>query len=203
MICSGTLLLDLDGTLVSFNPPRHDLETLRNRLLQLADVNHVPYGHRGIFRVYASLYGTLGARHPVVAQARAVIDEYEIAWATTTALPLLDGAGRAALDRFPGSWSLVTNNGMASVYALVSRGLLPDTFSCAVTRDADLPLKPSPALLARALEMVTSTGEAWFIGDSDADEAAAANFVTSSGPLLRFVRVADTEINAVLRERCG
>lgn len=194
------LLIDLDGTLVSLSPPRDDLEALRARLVQLASVNRVSVHHRGIFRVYASLYDALGAHNPVVAQARAIIEEHEIAWARTTAHPLLDAGGRAALDRFSGPWALVTNNGMACVVALVERGLVPGTFTSAVTRDAGLRLKPSPEPLARAFETIAGVGDVWFLGDSDADEEAAAAFSQPTGASLRFVRVRDGKTSVILQE---
>lgn len=199
MTVPEALLLDLDGTLVSLNPPRDDLETLRSRMIQVATTSRVPVAHRGVFAVYARLYDALGADHPVVELARAIIDEHEVAWADTTAVALLDGTGRAALEQFPGQWGLVTNNGMAAVAALVKRDLLPGAYACAITRTAGLPLKPSPAPLAHASELTANSGEMWFIGDGEADQAAAAAFVRSTGAPLRFVRVANREINAVLR----
>jgi phosphoglycolate phosphatase-like HAD superfamily hydrolase len=193
-----SLLLDLDGTLVDLAPPAPDLETLRARLVDLAAEHRVPLDHHGIFPIYGSVYASLGPDHPAAGRTRDVIDEYEVAWAATTARPLLDATGRAALERVSG-WSLVTNNGRACVRTLVDRGLLPGTFAAAVTRDDGLPLKPSPEPLARALR-TAAAARVWFVGDGDADAAAADALVGPAGTAVRFIRVTDGQVNAVLHE---
>jgi phosphoglycolate phosphatase-like HAD superfamily hydrolase len=185
------VLLDLDGTLVALDPPQADLERLRGRLLALAGRHAVAVAHRGILRIYDQLYAGLGAGHPALGEARALLDEHERTWAAHTARTLLNPAGTAALDRLAGAWTVVTNNGTACLRELVSRGLVPAGHAAAVTRDAGLPLKPSPDPLAAALG---HRDGGVFVGDGDADEQAAAAY----GAGLRFVRVTGDGVNDVL-----
>ncbi|MCP2258122.1 phosphoglycolate phosphatase [Streptoalloteichus tenebrarius] len=208
---SRPALFDLDGTLVDLAAPRDDLEALRAGLRALAEREGVPLDHFGIFPMYRAL--SVAGRG--VAEARELIDSYEVRWARATARALTsdDALGRLLASGAP--VALVTSNGRACVRALREAGLLPGAFPVEITRDECGLLKPDPEPVRRAVTAlgdVADGDELPFVGDSKADREAVAAYARVWGrPPVRFVPVREgtgavepaRSIDAVLADLAG
>jgi phosphoglycolate phosphatase-like HAD superfamily hydrolase len=190
----AALLIDLDGTVVSLDPPRDSLEKLRSDLVSLAGDHGIALSHHGIFKIYdAFLASGVGA---VSAQAREIIDRYEVGWSHQSAAPLLAAEIAARLERAAIPTALVTNNGQACVSALRDCGKLTLPYQVAVTRDDLCPPKPSPEVIGVALaSLQAEPGLVHFLGDSVADSAAVEAY---GDPSIAFTLVAGDGINAAL-----
>jgi phosphoglycolate phosphatase-like HAD superfamily hydrolase len=190
----AALLIDLDGTVVSLDPPRSSLEELRSELLSLAGDYGVALGHHGIFKIYDTLLAS--GQGLAAAQARETIDQYEVGWSRQTAFPLLRAEVAARLEQTAIPTALVTNNGRACVSALHDAGKLTLPYQVAVTRDDLCPPKPAPDMIGVALTALRAEpGPIQFIGDSVADATAVEAY---GDPALRLTSVTGDGVNAAL-----
>ena len=190
----AALLIDLDGTVVSLNPARDSLEKLRSELVSLAGEHGVALGHHGIFKIYDTL---LASGAPAAsAQAREIIDRYEVVWSVQTATPLLSSEVAARLEQTAIPTALVTNNGRACVSALIGCGKLNLPHQVAVTRDDLCRPKPAPDAIGVALTgLSVKAGPVYFLGDSVADSAAVEAY---GDPSIRLTLVVGDGVNSAL-----
>jgi phosphoglycolate phosphatase-like HAD superfamily hydrolase len=201
----GTILFDLDGTLVALQPPTDELEQLRASLLSTAtDIGFVPRS-TSIFSVYQELVERCDVDSAHVRHARALLDGAEEHWAENA--KALHGGWELRKMRENGLWlGLVTSNGRRCVDVLQTKGTLPREFTVTVTRDDVRLLKPATEPLVRAIEALTDVQRitpSLFIGDSVGDEAAVRSLNEQSPGIMQFRRVgsgaeAVTEVLGIL-----
>ncbi len=114
------------------------------------------------------------AAEAILARASAIIESYELAGVdraapTAGAIDLL-----TALAARGNAIGVVTSNSSRTVVRWLERNRAIGLIRAIVGRDSGLALKPSPAMVGRALELCAATpAAAVFVGDSEADWGAA------------------------------
>lgn len=195
-------LLDFDNTIaaleveVDWAASRRELEAwLRSQGVPDAIFNAIPKGNLPLYEALRARLanrqlkpdresGTAADGHlpndwglrgvTLLAQASSIIGRYELAGAdraepTLGALELLE-----VLNARDAIIMIVTSNSSRTVARWLGRYRATGLISAIVGRDTLLPLKPSPAMVLRALELHgAKPGEAVFVGDSEADCGAA------------------------------
>lgn len=191
-------LFDFDLTLaalrhvVDWKSARRELEALLRSTGAPAELfEQVPAGALPLYEVYRSKFGS--SNEMTARQASEIIERFELA-GIDRAEPL-EGATEvlAALTHGGAHLAIVTSNSSRTIerwFDLHKIGAMP-----IVGRDTMLPLKPSPAMVERALSLLQSApGEACFVGDSEDDfraaEAAGIRFIgiaSEAGPRDRLL----------------
>ena len=177
----GPILIDLDGTLVSLNPPRDELENLRKDVTSISRTFGVSLDTTSIFPMYRSVLALLGFDSAPAVSIRERLDQSEVLWSRTTAQTLV---ARSVLEHAAEvrPLVLVTSNGTACVHALFGGDLLPNVFTALVTRDDVADLKPAAYPIAEALRRApTGCALADFVGDSAADRDSALAYEKGRG----------------------
>jgi len=183
-------LFDFDLTLaalryvVDWKGARRELEALLRSAGAPADLfAQVRAGALPLYEAYRSRFG---AEHEmVVNRASEIIEEFELA-GVDRAAPL-EGATEAlaALLQSGARIAIVTSNSSKTIERWLGSHNLGDRVNAIVGRDTMLALKPSPAMVERALALLTALpADASFVGDSEDDFRAA----TATG--LRFIGIA-------------
>jgi HAD superfamily hydrolase (TIGR01509 family) len=139
----------------------------------------------GLFREFPSrnlpLYNALLAgrpasfeRHALIKRASAIIESYELR-GVEYAAPLPGAlALLLSLSKHRNRIAIATSNSSLTVRRWLAKHHLSREVGVIVGRDSLLPLKPSPEMLSRALELSgSSAAEAVMVGDSEADLKAA------------------------------
>ena len=151
----------------------------------------IPRGNLPLYDAYRKIvvaHATGSLRSTAVEYASGIIETIELA-GVDRAKPL-EGALEliAALKKSGASVAIVTSNSSRTIhrwFELSGTNLKIDTI---VGRDSLLALKPAPAMVLRALEILSiKPADAAFVGDSEADLLAAKN----SG--VRFYGIAESD----------
>ncbi len=172
-------LFDFDLTLatlryvVDWKSARRELEAL----LRSADApgelfEQVPTGALPLYEAYRARFGT--GNEATVMRASAIIERSELA-GIDRAAPL-EGATEvlAALVESGTRIAIVTSNSSRAIKRWFDLHEIVRSAIPVVGRDSMLPLKPSPAMVERALALLQSKpSEACFAGDSEDDFRAA------------------------------
>ncbi|HVA78860.1 MAG TPA: HAD family hydrolase [Candidatus Binataceae bacterium] len=190
-------LFDFDTTLARLEPVvdwpavRAEVRTILERAgAPRRIIEQVPQRSLSMYegyRAYLSRARPSGGA-AVLARVSKLIEKYELA-GVDRAAPL-DGAigllrAIAALGLGAG---IVTSNSSVTVMRWLSRYRIAAAVGFIVGRDSELPLKPSPAMLLRALELGgVRARDAILVGDSDADLIAAR------AARMRFIAVASDD----------
>jgi phosphoglycolate phosphatase-like HAD superfamily hydrolase len=183
-------LLDFDLTIaalryvVDWKGARRELETLLRCAGAPAELfEQVPTRALPLYEAWRARFGA--ADKATAARASEMIERFELA-GVDRAAPL-EGASEAltALGKSGARLAIVTSNSSRTIerwFELhkIGAGAIP-----IVGRDTMLPLKPSPAMVERALALLQAkSNEACFVGDSEDDFRAAE----ASG--IRFIGIA-------------
>jgi phosphoglycolate phosphatase len=209
-------LFDFDGTLARLEPvvdwpgvraevramlaragaPREVTELTPPRALGMYDayLAHVASADRAVRECGAS----------VLKRASKLIEKYELA-GVDRAAPL-EGAPDLlrAISASPRRAAIVTSNSSATVERWLRRRRVRTTVEVIVGRNAGLALKPAPASVLRALELLGAAArDAVLVGDSEADlraaQAASVRFIgiaTEAAARDRLVAAGAAEVYA-------
>jgi HAD superfamily hydrolase (TIGR01549 family) len=173
-------LFDFDLTLaalryvVDWKGARRELETMLRTSGAPADLfEQVPTGALPLYEAWRARFGAVDKT--TAQRASEIIEKYELAGVDRAAT--LEGARDVleALAKGGAGIAIVTSNSSRMIerwFELhkIGAGTIP-----IVGRDTILPLKPSPAMLERALDLIhAKSDEACFVGDTEDDFRAAS-----------------------------
>ncbi len=139
-----------------------------NLMLYDAWLSHLDAGPRPNGRLHV-------ASRAALRRASAIIEKYELR-GVDRAAPLPGALDLLrALNAAGAPIAIVTSNSSRTVRRWLNRNRLASCVRFIVGRDSLLPLKPSPAMIDRALQIAAATARAAaaFVGDSEADVDAA------------------------------
>lgn len=183
-------LLDFDLTLaalryaVDWKGARRDLEAmLRSSGAPTELFEQVPAGALPLYEAYRSRFGA--GHEATVNRASEVIEKFELVGVDRAVT--LEGAREvlAALTESGARIAIVTSNSSKTIERWFKLNKIDAGAVPIVGRDTMLPLKPSPAMVERALSLLQSApSEACFVGDSEDDFRAAQAFA------VRFIGIA-------------
>lgn len=173
-------LFDFDNTLaaletqVDWVASRRELESyLRSRGVDEALLREFPSRNLPLYNALLSrLVGSSDAA--LIRRASAIIESYELR-GVENAAPLAGAIELLlSLTTHGKRIAIVTSNSSRTVRRWLGNHQLTREVSAIVGRDSLLPLKPSPDMVSRALELNSScAAEAVMVGDSEADLVAA------------------------------
>jgi phosphoglycolate phosphatase-like HAD superfamily hydrolase len=178
-------IFDFDNTLAPLEPAvdwvmsRHELQAwLGAQGMADAPSEEFPRGSLAMYEALRARLCAIGDAGPQgaapLARASAIIERHELANVEAVgpargAIELLD-----ALHTAGAGVAIVTSNSSRTVAVWLSAWNATETVDLIVGRDSGLALKPSPAMIERALAAFGATpADAAFAGDSDADLNAA------------------------------
>jgi HAD superfamily hydrolase (TIGR01549 family) len=173
-------LFDFDLTLVAlryvvdWKGARRELETMLRSAGAPSDLfEQVPAGALPLYEAWRARFGA--PDKTTALRASEIIEKFELAGVDHAAT--LEGAREVleALAKGGASIAIVTSNSSKTIERWLDSHDARRFVSAIVGRDTMLPLKPSPAMLERALVLLQSKpGEACFVGDTEDDFRAAS-----------------------------
>jgi HAD superfamily hydrolase (TIGR01549 family) len=183
-------LFDFDLTLaalryvVDWKGARRELEAMLRSSGAPAELfEQVPSGALPLYEAYRARYGT--GHEPAVKRASEIVEKFELAGVDRAVM--LEGAREVltALKESAARIAIVTSNSSKTIERWFDQHKIDAGTIPIVGRDTMLPLKPSPAMLDRALALLQSKpAEACFVGDTEDD------FRASQASGVRFIGIA-------------